>query len=597
MQSPEDYQYMLMCASMELQKVKSEGRLQESMLWRLQELLSIMTKERDEAREECKRLQECLLLQNTPAMGVDSPSSFMHSSSMVSSPSSSPWSLQELEEHLNNDDFCVSVSAPAPFELQQALESLSHDGQHLQSLFSDVKPAIEKVRTDSHQQFHLQILDQPLCFDAPPCFNVSEVQNDEMIGVDSASIRSLSRQSSSNSTSASVRCFQQEQCSVESPEDMTVLSPAFTVAGTAINAPPSFSAGNNVMYVANQAMSSNGASMAINGLHPKASMANNGAYMANDAPALMSSISNNGSYVIDNASSLRSYMGNNEAPMNGLPSTPRMGNNGASQACQTPSMGNHVASLADNSMPAMPSMKNNAASTVYTASPPTSSEAKSVAIPTPSLVNNVLTTSTISTQSSDVSTDTEEMPSPPAKVLTSVAMSVPKAALSTGLSACPLMAPRCNQQGIPTPMRQVHLPEPPEADPQVMLNSLPEKGKLLQAVMQAGPLLQTLLLAGPLPQWRHPPPALSTGDIPKVSLAPNNVLLPYSTHMTPSAVQVPMGSFPINKKGSHSTTRRRPANTESCSRSRKLRKLSPFPTKQGQSMHMVSGSDGQKLVH
>ncbi|KAE8700813.1 hypothetical protein F3Y22_tig00110556pilonHSYRG00795 [Hibiscus syriacus] len=35
---------------------------------------------------------------------------------------------------------------------------------------------------------------------------------------------------------------------------------------------------------------------------------------------------------------------------------------------------------------------------------------------------------------------------------------------------------------------------------------LPEKGKLLQAVMKAGPLLQTLLLAGPLPQWRHPPP-------------------------------------------------------------------------------------------
>ncbi|KAJ7534444.1 hypothetical protein O6H91_13G095100 [Diphasiastrum complanatum] len=53
-----------------------------------------------------------------------------------------------------------------------------------------------------------------------------------------------------------------------------------------------------------------------------------------------------------------------------------------------------------------------------------------------------------------------------------------------------------------------HLPEPPEADPQVMLKSLPEKGKLLQAVMQAGPLLQTLLLAGPVPQWQHPPPAL-----------------------------------------------------------------------------------------
>jgi hypothetical protein len=39
-----------------------------------------------------------------------------------------------------------------------------------------------------------------------------------------------------------------------------------------------------------------------------------------------------------------------------------------------------------------------------------------------------------------------------------------------------------------------------------MLSSLPEKGKLMQAVMDAGPLLQTLLMASSpqLPQWRHP---------------------------------------------------------------------------------------------
>ncbi|KAE8667481.1 DNA ligase 1-like [Hibiscus syriacus] len=43
----------------------------------------------------------------------------------------------------------------------------------------------------------------------------------------------------------------------------------------------------------------------------------------------------------------------------------------------------------------------------------------------------------------------------------------------------------------------------------VPVKPLPEKGKLLQAVMKAGPLLQTLLLAGPLPQWRHPPPPLT----------------------------------------------------------------------------------------
>ncbi|XP_059626671.1 uncharacterized protein LOC132269489 [Cornus florida] len=36
--------------------------------------------------------------------------------------------------------------------------------------------------------------------------------------------------------------------------------------------------------------------------------------------------------------------------------------------------------------------------------------------------------------------------------------------------------------------------------------TLPQKGKLLQAVLEAGPLLQTLLLAGPLPKWRNPPP-------------------------------------------------------------------------------------------
>ncbi|KAI4340431.1 hypothetical protein MLD38_025265 [Melastoma candidum] len=48
----------------------------------------------------------------------------------------------------------------------------------------------------------------------------------------------------------------------------------------------------------------------------------------------------------------------------------------------------------------------------------------------------------------------------------------------------------------------------------VRTKPLPEKGKLLQAVLKAGPLLQTLLLAGPLPQWRRPPPPLMSTDIP-----------------------------------------------------------------------------------
>ncbi|XP_057846410.2 uncharacterized protein LOC131056090 [Cryptomeria japonica] len=39
---------------------------------------------------------------------------------------------------------------------------------------------------------------------------------------------------------------------------------------------------------------------------------------------------------------------------------------------------------------------------------------------------------------------------------------------------------------------------------------LPERGKLVEAVLQAGPLLQTLLVSGPLPQWRHPPPSIQS---------------------------------------------------------------------------------------
>ncbi|MBA0719928.1 hypothetical protein Golax_007573 [Gossypium laxum] len=64
---------------------------------------------------------------------------------------------------------------------------------------------------------------------------------------------------------------------------------------------------------------------------------------------------------------------------------------------------------------------------------------------------------------------------------------------------------------------------PPQSMPQTTMElvpdkPLPEKGKLLQAVMKAGPLLQTLLLAGPLPQWRHPPPPLESFEIPPVTI-------------------------------------------------------------------------------
>lgn len=74
----------------------------------------------------------------------------------------------------------------------------------------------------------------------------------------------------------------------------------------------------------------------------------------------------------------------------------------------------------------------------------------------------------------------------------------------------------CDESIVSSPL---HLPPPPPAEadqdlPLLVDRPLPEKGKLLQAVMKAGPLLQTLLLAGPLPQWRHPPPPLDTYQIP-----------------------------------------------------------------------------------
>ncbi|XP_047324419.1 formin-3-like [Impatiens glandulifera] len=77
-------------------------------------------------------------------------------------------------------------------------------------------------------------------------------------------------------------------------------------------------------------------------------------------------------------------------------------------------------------------------------------------------------------------------------------------------------------------------PPPPQQDPTTRLlldKPLPEKGKLLMAVMKAGPLLQTLLLAGPLPQWRHPPPPLDSYQIP-----PPPVVLP-STNPPPPPPQ------------------------------------------------------------
>ena len=65
-----------------------------------------------------------------------------------------------------------------------------------------------------------------------------------------------------------------------------------------------------------------------------------------------------------------------------------------------------------------------------------------------------------------------------------------------------------------------HLSEPLELDilEDSMITSLPEKGKLLEAVSKAGPLLQELLVIGTLPDWNNPPPMM---DIPMVPIASN----------------------------------------------------------------------------
>lgn len=77
----------------------------------------------------------------------------------------------------------------------------------------------------------------------------------------------------------------------------------------------------------------------------------------------------------------------------------------------------------------------------------------------------------------------------------------------------------------PTLQQPTQLPAlPPQIAAKLASNCrpLPEKGKLLKAVMEAGPLLQTLLLAGPLPQWQHPPPRLDTIEIPPVTITTSN---------------------------------------------------------------------------
>lgn len=76
-----------------------------------------------------------------------------------------------------------------------------------------------------------------------------------------------------------------------------------------------------------------------------------------------------------------------------------------------------------------------------------------------------------------------------------------------------------NRSIISSPRLDSVIPEDHQALKLAANRPLPEKGKLLQAVKDAGPLLQNLMLAGPLPQWQHPPPQLTSIDIPPVAIS------------------------------------------------------------------------------
>lgn len=86
--------------------------------------------------------------------------------------------------------------------------------------------------------------------------------------------------------------------------------------------------------------------------------------------------------------------------------------------------------------------------------------------------------------------------------------------------------------------------------------ALPQKGKLLQAVMEAGPLLQTLIVAGPLPRWRNPPP-LQPFKIPPVSIEGcqnGNVNFKSTDTATLMALKpLSSSSYPVMSRGTSQT--------------------------------------------
>lgn len=59
---------------------------------------------------------------------------------------------------------------------------------------------------------------------------------------------------------------------------------------------------------------------------------------------------------------------------------------------------------------------------------------------------------------------------------------------------------------------------------QLAKKPLPEKGRLLEAVIGAGPILETLFVAGSLPRWRNPPP-LKPFLVPPLSIGGDHAAL------------------------------------------------------------------------
>uniref|UniRef100_A0A7N1A1E3 Uncharacterized protein n=2 Tax=Kalanchoe fedtschenkoi TaxID=63787 RepID=A0A7N1A1E3_KALFE len=86
-----------------------------------------------------------------------------------------------------------------------------------------------------------------------------------------------------------------------------------------------------------------------------------------------------------------------------------------------------------------------------------------------------------------------------------------------------LLSPSCTMLGTGQPGQPMTDRASAVIEQLVNGKMLPQKGRLLEAVMKAGPTLQAMLVAGPLPQWKNPPPAQPFRFSP--ILASNNVMM------------------------------------------------------------------------